>query len=401
MTKSTGQNAAQMRRMNRLRVLRLVRRTPIARSELAAETGLTRAAISLIVGELIGEGVLLETGRRHSRGGRKAVLLELLPNHACAAGLCIARTGAEVGLVDLSGRLLFSTAFSLSSTSLAAALTSIKQAIRRVHAAADRLCLGLGISTPGPVDITSGVILDPPNFDLWHGVNVYEVLRDTVGNNVVLANTAQALAIAERAYGKGREFDSFISLVVDSGIGAGIIRGDELYAGWHGFGSEVGHTSINYNGALCSCGLRGCVELDASTPAVVKRAQKSHPRLQTWEEFVDLAYSGDRVCCRLIDQQARAIATALVNALNILELEAVILTGDVLYRGEMIRASIERYINRSAINRRLHRIPIHLSSLREHHEVVASAGIILEKFFQGDLEPASEGVFEPVTARVS
>lgn len=385
-----------MKRMNRFRVLRLVRRGPVARSELAVEMGLTRAGISLIVADLMREGVLTETGRRHSKGGRKAVLLELLPKYAHAVGLNISRTGAEVGLVDLSGHLVLSTSLSLHPTSRAAALSSIKRALRRIRAAADGVCLGLGISTPGPVDITSGMVLNPPNFDLWHGVNLCDELRGAVGNNVVLANNAQALTITERAYGKGRECNNFMLLVVDSGIGAGIVRGDELYTGWHGFGSEVGHTSINYNGALCSCGQRGCVELHAATPAVLQRAQVAHPGLQTWEEFVDMAHSGDRVCCRLIDQQARAIATALVNALNILELEAVVLTGDVLYRGELIRAAIERYINQSAINRRLHRISVHLSSLREHHELIAAAGITIEKFFQGDLEPAAEEILEPV-----
>jgi predicted NBD/HSP70 family sugar kinase len=357
--------------------------------------------MSLIVADLMRDGLLTETGHRHSRGGRKAVLLELRPKYAHAMGLNISRTGAEVGLVDLSGHLVCSTALSLHPTSRVAALTSIKQALRRVRASAEGVCLGLGVSTPGPVDTTSGMILNPPNFDLWHGVNLCDGLRDTVGNNVVLANNSQALTIAERAYGKGRESGNFMLLVVDSGIGAGIVRGDELYTGWHGLGSEVGHTSINYNGARCSCGLRGCVELYASTPTVVRRAQKTHPGLHTWEGFVDLVHSGDRVCRRLMDQQAHAIATALVNALNILELEAVVLTGDVLYRGEMIRAAIERYMNQSAINRRLHRISVHLSVLREHHELIAAAGMTIEKFFLGDLEPASEGILEPVAAHLS
>lgn len=398
MIKGAGQNAAQMKRMNRLRVLRLIRRGPVARSELAAETGLTRAAMSLIVTDLLNEGLLVEVGPRQSKGGRKAVLLELRPQYACAMGVNISRTGAEVGVIDLAGELLSWAPADVNPASRAATLLSIKQALRRVQVSGtspESPCLGLGVSTPGPVDVMSGMILNPPNFEVWHGVKLCDELRGIAGGDVFLANNSQALTLAERARGKGRDFSNFILLVVDSGIGAGIIRDGELYTGWHGFGSELGHTSINYNGPECNCGLRGCVELYGATPAVLERARKTHPQLAKWEDFVDLAYTGDRTCRRLMDEQARAIATALVNSLNLLELEAVILTGDVLYRGEMIRASVERYVNQSAINRRLHRISVHLSSFYEHHELVAAAGIALEKFFHGELEPATCAALAP------
>src|ERR1035437_10276368 len=107
MAQNTALNAVQMKSLNRLSVLRLIRRGAVARSELARETGLTRASISLIVTDLVNEGVLIETGLRRSAAGRKPVLLELRPEFACALGLTISRVGAEAGLIDLGGRLLF------------------------------------------------------------------------------------------------------------------------------------------------------------------------------------------------------------------------------------------------------------------------------------------------------
>lgn len=388
--KKAGQNAAQMKKMNRLRVLRLIRRAPVARAELAREMGLTPAAVSLIAGNMLQEGVLVETGHRQSSGGRKAVLLDLNPQYACALALSLSRSETEVGLVDLRGHLLRRMLVtSHPASSRMAALEAIRRALRRTlaspEASRSRYC-GLGISAPGPVDISSGMILNPPNFDLWHGVRLCQELRDPAGENVFLANNSQGLAIAEKHHGIGRECSNFVLLVIDTGIGGGIVRGDELFAGWHGFGSEIGHTSINYRGPVCSCGLHGCVEMYASTPAVLRRAQKRYPRLDSWKALVDLAHNGDAVCGRLIEEQARAVATALVNALNILEPEAVVLTGDVLYRGEILRAAIEKHINQSAINRRLHRIPVHLSAVREHYGLMAAAGILFERFFHDGLE---------------
>ncbi len=389
MSRPPVQNARHLKLANRCRILRLIRRGPIARSELAVETGLTRAAMSLIVGELIEDGLLRESGCRPSASGRKPVLVELCPEYACALGLTISRTEAAVGLIDLSGKLLADRPIPTPAASRAAALRQIRAELRRIHrgplARAGRM-LGLGISAPGPIDSRNGVVLNPPNFDQWHGARLTEEFRDVAGENVFLENNSTALTMAEMAYGKGKECASFLLLVVESGVGAGIVQRGELYRGWGGFGSEVGHTSVDQHGPLCDCGLRGCVELYAAVPNLVRRARERKPAIATWQRLVDAAHDGDAFCRRLLEEQAHALGIALVNVLNVLELEAVVLTGDVLYRGEMLRALIERNINQSAINRRLHRIPVFLSPLVERAELMAAAAIATDAFFQGEVD---------------
>ncbi len=391
MTSRAAQNGPEMRLPNRLRILQLVRHGPVARSELAVKTGLTRAGISVIVAALMKEGLLIETGRRRSAGGRKPVLLELRPDHAFALGLTISRTAAEIGAVDLKGELLWQIPVNVSQSSVAAALAEIRQALRRVlrsRRLTHRRFLGLGISTPGPVDVLTGTILNPPNFERWEGVRICDELRDAAGPRVFLANNSQALTMAEKAYGKGLDCHSFVLLVVENGIGAGIVRGEEVYSGWRGFGNEVGHTSIDYEGPECECGLRGCVELYASVPNVLRRLGRRRPRITAWSEFIDAAYKSDPVCRGLLEEQARALAIALVNVMNTLELEAIVVTGDILYRGELLRQAIERQVNLSAINRRLRHIPVYLSALDDHSAVMAAAGIAVEKFFAGETQAA-------------
>ncbi len=390
MRKVVGPNAAEMKRRNRLRVLRLVHRSPLSRAELARETGLTPAAVSVIVSDLRQQGILMETGEKRSSGGREGVLLDLNPACGCALALSLTRSETEVGLVDLKGRLLLHREVNgQASSSRRAALDAIRRALRRLlrsSIARRSRYLGLGISAPGPVDVSSGTILNPPNFELWHSTRICHELRDPAGANVFVANNSQGLAMAEKYHGIGRQCSNFVLLVIDTGIGGGIVRDDELFYGWHGFGSEIGHTSINYNGPMCNCGLRGCVELYASTPAVLRRARLHYPRLESWKALVDLAYGGDPTCRRLLHEQARAVATVLINVVNVLEPEAVVLTGDVLYRGEMFRATVEQHLHRGAINRGLRHVPVYLSTIREHYGLMAAAGIILERFFQGDLE---------------
>src|SRR5690606_1693363 len=86
---------------------------------------------------------------------------------------------------------------------------------------------------------------------------------------VLIRNISCARTIAEKNYGRGSDFDSFMLVVVDEGIGSGIIINNKLYQGVGGFGSEFGHTSICFNGKMCSCGNTGCLEAYASIPNIL------------------------------------------------------------------------------------------------------------------------------------
>jgi len=389
-------NAREMKAGNRLNVLRLLRSDSLSRSELAETTGLTRAAMSLIVGELLVDGLVLEAGRRKSASGRRPVPVELDPEYAYSLGLTISRTGAEAGVADFMGNLLCRVPIDIAGLTRVDALGRIKSCLRdlmRKHAPSSGRWIGLGISTPGPVDVAAGTILNPPNFDIWHGTCVSTEIKDVGLKNIFLENNAQALTMAEKTFGAGRESKSFVLLEIESGIGSGIVCKGELYSGWRGFGNEIGHTSIDLNGPLCSCGLHGCVELYAAVPRILARApepakaRKKDARIENWHTFMDRAVAGDFACQSLIKEQARALGTAIVNVINVLELDAVVLTGDVLYLGEMLRANIELILNQTAINRWLRHIPVYLSPLGERPELRAAAGISTEKFFQGLAEP--------------
>jgi len=383
-------NWQEMKAGNRLRVLNLIRQRPIPRSEVAKETGLTRAAISLIAGGLESEGLIVESGQRESALGRRPILLELQPRYAYSLGMTISRTGAEVGVCDLTGQLLCRIPVDIEGATRPQAIRRLKKALEKLlheYKPDKGRWLGLGISTPGPVDIATGTILNPPNFEFWQGTCICAEARGIGLQQVFLENISQSLTMAEKAYGVGRNRQKFVLVLVEAGVGGGIVLGDKLNSGWRGFGSEIGHTSIDQNGPRCACGLRGCVELYASVPLVLEAAREFHPRLKTWRDFIDLAETGDRPCKNLLERQSRALGTAIVNLLNILEPDAVVLAGDILYKGEQLRAGIESFVAEHAINRRLRRVPVHLSPLGERPQLMAAAEIVTEKFFQGDLKP--------------
>lgn len=357
----------------------------MARSEMAAETNLTRAAMSLIFRDLLKERIVVETGKRRRAAGRKPVLVQLRPEYGHSIGLYLSRTQTNIAVVDLFGKIVDKSPIDILGLPRASAISVMRQAIQRavrVGRGHGRL-LGLGISAPGPVDYGTGTILNPINFDLWHGVRFATEFQSLCGDRIFVDNTATALTLAEKAYGAGREFDSFLLLSIRSGVGGGIVQQNELFRGWHGFGSEIGHASVDLNGPRCGCGLKGCLELYASIPAVL--ASVKDAGVSTWPEFIARVNSGDPVCKAAADRQAAAVGTAVVSILNVMELDAVVLTGEILRGGETLRAAVEEFVNSAAINRRLRHIPVQLSRFDEDAGSRAAAAIVTEKFFQGEL----------------
>ena len=180
-------NAQEMKTANRLAVMQLLRRSSLSRSELAEKRGLTRAALTKIIGDLIKEGLAVETVRRNSPAGRRPILVDLHPGYAYSLGLLISRLGAEVGVSNLAGELLCRVPIAISGLKCQAALRRMKdtlQGLIRKYDPDGGRWLGLGISTPGPVDVATGTILNPPNFAMWHGLGIVDEMRSIGLQNV-------------------------------------------------------------------------------------------------------------------------------------------------------------------------------------------------------------------------
>ncbi|MEA4890138.1 MAG: ROK family transcriptional regulator [Clostridiaceae bacterium] len=383
--KHGAMNSANMKSDNLRLILTLIRRKSVSRADLARLTGLTRAAVTILVDELLDKGYLLETGTAAAGFGRKPILLDLNPRRFYAAGVSISREGCHIGLVDFKGTPVARETFMLNRyPTAAAALAPLEKAVQTLldaNAVPRESLLGIGICTPGPVDIATGTILNPPNFPLWHQVEIARAFSEYFHVDALLENNAAALALAEKNYGQGPSFKSFLLLVIDSGIGAGMIIDRQLYRGVGGFGSEIGHTTLDVNGPACSCGNRGCLELYASMPALYQYLRDNEVSVKSWHEVVDQAEAGNGICRAAIARQARYLAAGIVNAMNLLELEAVILTGDINDRPDMLLGDIRQYAGQAAMTRNIHQLQILPSKIGPEYDILSAAAIVIEKFF--------------------
>jgi len=376
-------NAAEMKAYNRRLILEHLRSQSTSRAELSRITGLTRSAISLIVDGLLRDGILREGCEQGGRVGRKSVSLDINPLAFYSIGLNISRNKYSLGLVDFGGTLKKRISKPLDpKLTIEDTLEQIGKHVDellRTHKLPGRL-LGMGITAPGPLDAKNGTILNPPNFEKWSNVPIVEYFSGRFQGKVILENYANALALSEKTFCMKGAYESFLELVVDTGVGAGLIIDGDLYKGGTGFGNEFGHTSINMNGPKCGCGNYGCAELYASIPNLLAAAQKQDPKLDTWKHIVDMSARGNPAARAAVEMEAEYLAGIIVNAVNILDVGAVVLTGDISYHAEELNEIISLKVNERFIARGSRQIKILASGLNEYPITLSSANLVMENY---------------------
>ncbi|UTT61453.1 ROK family transcriptional regulator [Microcella humidisoli] len=315
----------QARAHNRSLVLQtLYRSGPLSRADLARETALTRVTVGDLVAELIDERLALELGTRvdASRPGKPATLLDLNRDGHRIVGIDLGDTEVFRGaLIDLDGMILERRevdARGLVGEDAAAAALALT---RQLTALADRPVLGVGIGSPGIVDL-AGCVLTAPNRG-WSDLPLQARLQAELGLPVIVANDANAAALAE--YGFGGASADLMLVMIGYGVGAGLLLDGTPLFGSRFAAGEIGHVVVGTDGGeACACGKHGCLETWLAVPRLRARLAAGEPR-----EAV-LRQAGERL----------GIALApIVVALNLSE---VVLSGPVeLLDGSLAEATVD------------------------------------------------------------
>jgi predicted NBD/HSP70 family sugar kinase len=259
-----------VRRINRSVLLRLLRARPgLSRARLAAESGLTKSTVSLLVRELLEDGWLDEAGAAAADGlGRPSIPLQIHAGVRALIGVEIAVEVVRVVCVSLLGEVLHSESQPLHEHAPCAVCAQVARMVSAAHryllASGLRLS-GIGVGVPGAVEDATGLVRFAPNLG-WRNVSLLPELGAALaavgiaGVNVQLQNDADAAALGEFEFSEGEGEDPLIFVSCDVGVGAGIVLNDRLFVGARGMAGEIGHTILQVDGPLCSCGRRGCAE---------------------------------------------------------------------------------------------------------------------------------------------
>lgn len=385
MDQSKGTNLGDMRFANELLVLNILRREPCSRAQLAKQTGLSRAGVTVIIDDLLHRGTVEETNESSNDLGRKALTLRVRADAAFVVGVHLRSEKYCIGLFDFNGDMLHVLEREYAPAECAAAqLIGVANDILTVVAEREierEKVLGIGICISGPVDVAAGKVIRPSS--KWHEVEIVSILESVVPWKCLMENRSNARAMYEKLYGVCRGFSSFIYFKVDDAVGGSIIYRDKIIGGYNNFGNEFGHMSIRCDGERCECGNQGCLDMYASVPAIL--AQFPQTGVDTWSALVDHAYDGDAAALQAIRAEAEYLSTGIVNLCNIFEPQAVVLSGDITYRPNLLLALISENVNRRHILRNAYNAQILVSDRQDHVNVRAGAAIVIEGFYQGKL----------------
>jgi predicted NBD/HSP70 family sugar kinase len=360
----------------------------MSRAELAKMAGVTRATIGNIINGLIESGLIEEHEPREAVGvGKPAKPLWFASGAGLSAGAAITSGEFDVALIDARGEILDSARGEFdpaadNDTELRARLAS---AVQRVLPAggAERL-LGIGVAVPGVCDTEAGVILGSGQVRGLRGTGLVQSLSRRFEQRVLVDNDARVQALGEKWFGQGRGVQSFASVQTGHGLGVGLVLDGVVFRGPHGEAGEVGHTAVSLDGERCRCGLVGCWETLASIRWLRREAKRRHIRGAATIAAASLvdAASSSEAAADLLDQYADHLAIGLANLVQVLTVPVLILHGDAVGGGDVLRSKIEAAVKARVLPNLRRDLRVVLSDLDQQAGLVGAAALVLSETFR-------------------
>ncbi|MFJ6291873.1 ROK family protein [Streptomyces griseoviridis] len=337
-----------MRRRNLARVMHAVSAGgPLSRAAVASRIGLTRAAVSSLVDELIRSGLLQELGpERPGRVGRPGSALAVSGHGPAGIGAEIGVDHLAVCAVDLRGEVRARIVRQGANRGRPAApvLAELTTLVRRVVARAERAGLwpaGLAVAVPGLVARDARTVVRAPNLE-WRDTDLGALLPAEFP--LTVDNEANFGALAELWLGADTPPD-FLHVSAEIGIGAAVVVDGGLLRGTRGFAGELGHVPVRPEGPACPCGGRGCLEQYAGEEAVL-RAAGLEPGEDRVGLLADRAAEGDEDVRRALRDAGTALGIALTGAVNLLDPEGVVLGGALSGLAPWLLPALEEELDR-------------------------------------------------------
>jgi glucokinase len=299
-------------------------------------------------------------------------------------------TNIKFGLIDTEGRVLMRTRRETRARQgRDEVIERIYSGVQECLDAADGKVLGIGICSPGPLDSQAGIVFHTPNMPGWENAPLREMLAEKFGIPVNLENDGSAAARGENWIGAGKDVDDMIQLTLGTGIGGGIILKNRLWTGFQHCAGELGHTTVNYNGRLCGCGRKGCIEPYANAsgfvmtfmehiergekPKFYKKGDKVTPKLiSQWAD------DGDEVAASVIEETGKVLGVAVTNLVNALNPQMVVISGGIARAGERLFKPLRETVKERAMYPMAEELQIVPSIAEDDAGIIGAARCLLD-----------------------
>ncbi|MFC3562281.1 ROK family protein [Pedobacter jamesrossensis] len=367
----------------------------LALTELSKLTNKSLPLVTSIVNGLILEGYVLEQGLAPSTGGRRPSIYLLNPdNKKYIVAVAMDQLITRLTIYDLSRRVVLPVQYlelnmSDSFDDVNVLADFINKSITKSDLDRDNI-IGVGIGMPGFVNAEKGI---NSSFLLIKDASALgDYLSKAIKLPVSIDNDSSLIALAELNFGEAINLKDVMVVNIGWGTGLGMIVNGQLYRGSGGYAGEFSHIPLSDSDKLCSCGKRGCLELDTSLLVMAEKAERAlmdgaessmkflfqdktkHPR----DHFLDAVNAQDPLAISIVSKAAFQIGKGLATLMHILNPECIVLSGRGAKVGKMLLPSIQQAINQFCMPRIAELTTIKVSTLTDEAELLAAASLILE-----------------------
>ncbi|HWW38953.1 ROK family protein [Pedobacter sp.] len=376
-------------------IKKLYYRSPLSLTELSKLTKKSLPLVTKVVNGLVQDGYVCEQGLAPSTGGRRASLFLLNPEmQRYIVSVAMDQLTARMVIYDLSNTIVLPIkTLELSITDDPDAVDKLVSFIyENIEASGidKEKLLGIGIGMPGFISVEDGV--NHSHLKTKDGSHLGKYLTAKLGLPVFMDNDSSLIAMAELNFGAAVGKRDVMVANIGWGTGLGMIVNGQLYRGSSGYAGEFSHIPLSNTNNLCSCGKRGCLQVETSLLVMTQRAKaeieagaatsmrelfKDQSR-NIGELFLEAASQYDPLAVSILSDAAFLIGKGLATLIHIMNPECIVLSGRGAIAGKILLPPIQQAINEFCIPRIADQTSIVLSELAADAELLASASLVIE-----------------------
>ncbi|WP_447639766.1 MULTISPECIES: ROK family protein [Chitinophagaceae] len=362
--------------------------------DLSVALGKSVPVVTKLVNELMTAGWLEEAGQAPSSGGRRPMLYSLKKKDCYIVAVAMTRMGMNVCLWDIQNQLVVAPEyFDLDLTKDSKAVDMIIEKINTViqkSKVAHADILGVGISMPGFIDVIKGV--NYSYLEMPDGPSLREYLSEKIRLPVYIDNDSSVLALAELRFGQAAGRREVMVINIGWGVGLGMIVDGKLFRGYSGFAGELSHIPISDSDKLCSCGKRGCLEVEATLLVATRQAiaqirsgkmtgiKTTDNLYEMSERLMQAANKGNQDAIGIFSEMGYKIGKALAILIHIQNPELIILSGRGAAIGRLLLAPIQQALNKYCIPRLYKNTQLNVSQLGKNNALIGAGALVMEYF---------------------
>lgn len=378
-----------------------------SRQQLGETTALSQASVSNLIGEMIDEGLVEEAGLVGSDGGRPRALLRVAPGYGYVVGADVGETRVLVELYDLAMSRLGVAEYALgpdggAPDEVAGRLIDGLEAVMAQAGVPESEVLGFGVGVAGVVDESGDAVVYSQTTG-WDGVPLGRMLSDRTDVPIFAENGAKSLGQAEMWFGAGRGARHAVIVMVGTGVGAAVVMDGHSYRGANSNAGEFGHTTLVYDGDVCRCGARGCLEAYIGQDTVNRRLAEATGQAYDPARMLRLLSAGgtvDGAAAEVFAQTVGYLGAGIAGLVNLFSPERIVLGGPAgLALGERFLPDIRAAAARNALRHPYGKTRIDLCQLGPDAVAMGAATLPIARLLADGGLPAAGADTAPALSR--